>query len=148
MEVILLEKLGRSGGVGDKVSVKSGYARNFLFPYGKAIPATKDNLANFEARRAELLKAAAEKLAGAQSRADKLNGMAIIISANAGDEGKLFGSVGTRDIADALTAAGQPVGKSEVLLPAGALRETGEFEVSLALGSDVIAAIKLTIVAV
>ncbi len=148
MEVILLEKLGRSGGVGDKVSVKSGYARNFLFPYGKAIPATKDNLANFEARRAELLNAAAEKLAGAQSRADKLNGMAITISANAGDEGKLFGSVGTRDIADALTAAGQPVGKSEVLLPAGALRETGEFEVSLALGSDVIAAIKLTIVAV
>jgi large subunit ribosomal protein L9 len=148
MEVILLEKLGRSGGVGDKVSVKSGYARNFLFPYGKAIPATKDNLANFEARRAELLKAAAEKLAGAQSRADKLNGMAITISANAGDEGKLFGSVGTRDIADALTAAGQPVGKGEVLLPAGALRETGEFEVSLALGSDVIAAIKLTIVAV
>ena len=148
MEVILLEKLGRSGGVGDKVSVKAGYARNFLFPYGKAIPATKDNLANFEARRAELLKAAAEKLAGAQSRADKLNGMAITISANAGDEGKLFGSVGTRDIADALTAAGQPDGKSEVLLPAGALRETGEFEVSLALGSDVIAAIKLTIVAV
>jgi len=148
MEVILLEKLGRSGGVGDKVSVKSGYARNFLFPYGKAIPATKDNLANFEARRAELLKAAAEKLSGAQSRADKLNGMAITISANAGDEGKLFGSVGTRDIADALTAAGQPVGKSEVLLPAGALRETGEFEVSLALGSDVVAAIKLTIVAV
>ena len=148
MEVILLEKLGRSGGVGDKVSVKSGYARNFLFPYGKAIPATKDTLANFEARRAELLKAAAEKLTGAQSRADKLNGMAITISANAGDEGKLFGSVGTRDIADALTAAGQPVGKSEVLLPAGALRETGEFEVSLALGSDVIAAIKLTIVAV
>ena len=148
MEVILLEKLGRSGGVGDKVSVKSGYARNFLFPYGKAIPATKDNLANFEARRAELLKAAAEKLSGAQSRADKLNGMAITISAHAGDEGKLFGSVGTRDIADALTAAGQPVGKSEVLLPAGALRETGEFEVSLALGSDVIAAIKLTIVAV
>ena len=148
MEVILLEKLGRSGGVGDKVSVKSGYARNFLFPYGKAIPATKDNLANFEARRAELLKAAAEKLSGAQSRADKLNGMAITISANAGDEGKLFGSVGTRDIADALTAAGQPVGKSEVLLPAGALRETGEFEVSLALGSDVVAVIKLTIVAV
>lgn len=147
MEVILLEKLGRSGGVGDKVSVKAGYARNFLFPYAKAIPATKDNLANFEARRAELLKAAAEKLSAAQGRADKLNGMAITITANAGDEGKLFGSVGTRDIADALTAAGQPVGKSEVLLPAGALRETGEFEVNLALGSEVVAAIKLTIVA-
>jgi large subunit ribosomal protein L9 len=147
MEVILLEKLGRSGGVGDKVSVKSGYARNFLFPYGKAIPATKENLANFEARRAELLKAAAEKLSVAQGRADKLNGLVISISANAGDEGKLFGSVGTRDIAEAITAAGQQVGKSEVLLPAGALRETGEFEISLALGSDVTASIKLTIVA-
>lgn len=147
MEVILLEKLGRSGGVGDKVSVKSGYARNFLFPYGKAIPATKENLANFEARRSELLKAAAEKLAVAQGRADKLNGLAITISANAGDEGKLFGSVGTRDIADAITAAGQQVGKSEVLLPAGALRETGEFDISLALGSDVTAVVKLTIAA-
>ena len=115
MEVILLEKLGRSGGVGDKVSVKSGYARNFLFPYGKAIPATKDNLANFEARRAELLKAAAEKLAGAQSRADKLNGMAITISANAGDEGKLFGSVGTRDIADALVTHGKAQGAACVI---------------------------------
>jgi large subunit ribosomal protein L9 len=147
MEVILLEKMGRSGNVGDKVNVKSGYARNFLFPYGKAIPATKDNLASFESRKAELLKAAAEKLAVAQGRADKLNGMAITISANAGDEGKLFGSIGTRDIAEALTAAGQAVGKSEVLLPAGALRETGEFDINLALGSEVTAAIKLTIVA-
>ncbi|HTR01180.1 MAG TPA: 50S ribosomal protein L9 [Candidatus Acidoferrum sp.] len=147
MEVILLEKIGRSGGVGDKVNVKAGYARNFLFPYGKAIPATKENLANFEARKAELLKAAAEKLAVAQGRADKLNGLAISISANAGDEGKLFGSVGTRDIADAITAAGQQVGKSEVLLPAGALRETGEYDINLALGSDVTATIKLSVVA-
>lgn len=148
MEVILLEKMGRSGNVGDKVNVKSGYARNFLFPYGKAIPATRENLASFESRKAELLKAAAEKLAVAQGRADKINGMVITISANAGDEGKLFGSIGTRDIAEALTAAGQPVGKSEVLLPAGALRETGEFDVHLALGSEVTAAIKLTIAAV
>ncbi len=147
MEVILLEKLGRSGSVGDKVNVKSGYARNFLFPYAKAIPATRENLANFEARKIELLKAAAEKLAVAQGRADKLNGLAIVIAANAGDEGKLFGSVGTRDIADAITAAGQQVGKSEVLLPDGALREIGEFSINLALGSEVTAAIKLNIVA-
>ena len=148
MEVILLEKLGRSGSVGDKVNVKSGYARNFLFPYAKAIPATKENLANFEARKVELLKAAAEKLSVAQGRADKLNGLAVIIAANAGDEGKLFGSVGTRDIAEALTAAGQPVGKSEVLLPDGALRELGEFSINLALGSEVTVTVKLTIVAV
>jgi len=147
MEVILLEKLGRSGSVGDKVSVKAGFARNFLFPYAKAIPATKENLANFEARKIELLKAAAEKLAVAQVRADKLNGLTITIAANAGDEGKLFGSVGTRDIADAITAAGQQVGKSEVLLPDGALREAGEFNVSLSLGSEVSASIKLFIVA-
>jgi len=147
MEVILLEKLGRSGSVGDKVNVKAGYARNFLFPYAKAIPATKENLANFEARKVELLKAAAEKLSVAQGRADKLNGMVITISANAGDEGKLFGSVGTRDIAEAITAAGQQVGKSEVLLPDGALRELGEFSINLALGSEVTASVKLTIVA-
>lgn len=147
MEVILLEKLGRSGGVGDKINVKAGYARNFLFPYSKAIPATKENLANFEARRAELLKVAAEKLSDAQARADKINGMAVTISANAGDEGKLFGSVGTRDIADAITAAGQPVSKAEVLLPDGAIRETGEFDVALSLGSEVTANIKLSVVA-
>lgn len=147
MEVILLEKLGRSGGVGDKISVKAGYARNFLFPFAKAIPATKENLANFEARKAELLKAAAERLAVAQARADKLSGVVVTISANAGDEGKLFGSVGTRDIAEAATAAGHQIGKSEVLLPTGALRETGEYEISLSLGSEVTTTIKLQIVA-
>lgn len=147
MEVILLEKLGRSGGVGDKINVKAGYARNFLFPYSKAIPATKENLANFEARRAELLKAAADKLAAAEARAAKLNGLEISIQANAGDEGKLFGSVGTRDIAEAITAAGHEVTKSEVLLPDGAIRELGEYEVALALGSDVTTTIKLSVVA-
>lgn len=146
MEVILLEKVGRMGNVGDKVNVRSGYARNFLFPFAKAIPATRDNLANFEARKAELLKVAAEKLSAAQARADKLNGLVITIEANAGDEGKLFGSVGTRDIAEAITAAGQAVEKSEVLLPAGALREIGEFDVSLYLGSEVSASIKLHVV--
>lgn len=148
MEVILLEKMGRNGSVGDKVSVKAGYARNFLFPYSKAIPATKENMANFEARKAELLKAAAEKMSVAQGRADKLNGLVVTISANAGDEGKLFGSVGTRDIAEAITAAGHQVTKSEVLLPMGALREVGEYEINLNLGSDVTAAIKLSVVAV
>jgi large subunit ribosomal protein L9 len=146
MEVILLEKVGRVGNVGDKINVKSGYARNFLFPFAKAIPATKENLADFEARKAELLKAAAEKQAAAQVRADKLEGLAITIEANAGDEGKLFGSVGTRDIADAITAAGQKVEKSEVLLPDGALRETGEYDIQLSLGSEVIATIKLSVV--
>jgi large subunit ribosomal protein L9 len=146
MEVILLEKVGRMGNVGDKVNVRSGYARNFLFPFAKAIPATRDNLANFEARKAELLKVAAEKQSAAQARADKLNGLVITIEANAGDEGKLFGSVGTRDIAEAITAAGQAVEKSEVLLPAGALREIGEFDVSLYLGSEVSATIKLHVV--
>ncbi len=147
MEVILLEKVGRMGNVGDKVNVKSGYARNFLFPFTKAIPATKENLANFETRRAELLKVAEGKLSAAQARAAKLNGMSITIAANAGDEGKLFGSVGTRDIADAITLAGQPIEKSEVLLPAGALREIGEFTVALSLGSEVTAEIKLQITA-
>jgi large subunit ribosomal protein L9 len=147
MEVILLEKVGRMGNVGDKVNVKSGYARNFLFPFSKAIPATKENLADFEARKAELLKIAAGKLAAAQARADKLGGLSVTIEANAGDEGKLFGSIGTRDIADAITAAGHAVEKSEVLLPDGALRETGEYEVDLSLGSDVIVTIKLAVVA-
>ena len=147
MEVILLEKVGRMGNVGDKVNVKSGYARNFLFPFTKAIPATKENLANFEARKAELLKVAASKLSAAEARAAKLNGMSVTIEANAGDEGKLFGSVGTRDIAEAITAAGQPVEKSEVLLPAGALREIGEFTIALALGSEVTAEVKLQIIA-
>ncbi|MEY3659815.1 MAG: 50S ribosomal protein L9 [Pseudohongiellaceae bacterium] len=147
MEVILLEKLGRTGGVGDKINVRAGYARNFLFPFSKAIPATKENLANFEARKAELLKAAAERLSAAEARASKLAGLSVTISANAGDEGKLFGSIGTRDIADAVTAAGHAVGKSEVLLPTGVLREVGEYDINLSLGSEVIVGIKLHIVA-
>ena len=146
MEVILLEKVGRVGNVGDKINVKAGYARNFLFPFAKAIPATKENLADFEARKSELMKAAADKLAAAQARADKLNGMTVRIEANAGEEGKLFGSVGTRDIAEAVTAAGQKVEKSEVLLPTGALREVGEYEIQLSLGSEVMATVKVSIV--
>lgn len=148
MNVILLEKVGKVGGVGDQVNVKSGYARNFLFPFSKAIPATKSNIADFDARRAELVKASDEKMAKAQARAERLEGMTITIEANAGEEGKLFGSIGTRDIAEALTTAGQPVEKSEVTLAQGALRETGEFQVSLSLGSEVKAEINLLVTAI
>ena len=145
MNVILLEKVGKIGEVGDQVNVKAGYARNFLFPFSKAIPATKENVADFDARKDELLKAANEKLAGAEGRAAQLNGTTITIEANAGEEGKLFGSIGTRDIAEALVAAGHEVEKSEVQLAEGALRTTGDFSINLSLGSDVNAEISLKI---
>lgn len=145
MQVILLEKVGNLGDLGDQVNVKSGFGRNFLIPYGKAVPATKANVAEFEARRAELEKAAAEKLAVAESRAESLNGLVVTIEANAGEEGKLFGSIGTRDLADAITAAGQEVAKSEVLLPDGAFREIGEYDVDLQLHSDVTVTVKIVV---
>jgi len=147
MEVILLEKLANLGNLGDKVNVKPGYGRNFLIPKGKAVAATAANVESFEARRAELEKAAAEILAAAQARADKLEGMNVEIARNAGDEGKLFGSVGTADIAEAINAAGVEIEKSEVRLPLGALRETGEFDVDVQVHSDITASIKVTIVA-
>ncbi len=147
MEVILLEKVANLGNLGDKVTVRPGYGRNYLIPYGKAVPATKENLEKFEARRAELEKQAAEKLAAAQARAEALEGKEIAITAKAGDEGKLFGSVGTRDIAEAISATGTEVHKSEVRLPQGPLRETGEFDITLQLHTDVTAVIKLAIVA-
>lgn len=125
MNIILLDKIANLGGLGDQVTVKSGYARNFLFPQGKAVPATKDNVEKFEARRAELEAKIAEQLAAANARAEKVAELAeVTIAAPAGDEGKLFGSVGTRDIADAITAAGVEVQKAEVKLPTGTLRET------------------------
>jgi len=145
MNVILLEKVGKIGEVGDQVNVKAGYARNYLFPFAKAIPATKENVADFDARKEGLLKAANEKLSGAEGRAAKLNGVAITIEANAGEEGKLFGSIGTRDIADALTAAGHEIEKSEVQLPEGALRSTGDYVIILSLGSEVSAEISLKV---
>jgi len=148
MEVILLEKIAKLGDLGDKVSVKPGYGRNFLIPRGKAVPATGDNLARFEARRAELEAAAAEAVAGAEVRREQLQGLgAIAIGANAGEEGKLFGSVGTRDIAAAVTAMGVELNKSEVRLPEGAFRETGEYEVSVHLHTDVDATIHIQVVA-
>lgn len=147
MEVILLEKVGKLGALGDKVTVKAGYGRNFLVPYGKAVPATASNVAEFEARRAELEKAAAEKLGAAEGRAEELNEKAVTITSKAGDEGKLFGSIGVRDIADAVTAAGVEVSKSEVRLPEGPLREVGEYDITIQLHSDVSAVIKLSVVA-
>ncbi|SFF94097.1 MULTISPECIES: 50S ribosomal protein L9 [Neptunomonas] len=147
MEVILLEKMGKLGELGDKVSVKSGFGRNYLFPQGKAVPATADNVAKFEERRAGLEKIAAEKLGAANVRAEALSGFAVTIASKAGDEGKLFGSIGTRDIADALTAAGQAVDKSEVRLPEGALRHVGEFEVVLHLHPEVNATATVSVVA-
>lgn len=147
MEVILLENIGNLGGLGDKVNVKAGYGRNFLIPQGKAVAATASNLVEFEARRAELEAAAATVLAAAETRAEAINGVGLLtIEANAGEEGKLFGSIGTRDIADALTAAGTEVDKSEVRLPDGALRELGEYEVSIQVHHDVTSMVVVAVV--
>ena len=147
MEIILLEKIANLGNLGDKVAVKAGYARNFLLPFGKATPATAENVAAFEARRAELEKLAAEKKAEADARAAQLAELTVTIAANAGEEGKLFGSIGTRDIADAVTAAGVAIEKSEVRLPDGALRNVGEFDVVVQLHTDVETTVKLVVVA-
>ena len=148
MEVILLDKIAHLGGLGDKVSVKSGFARNYLFPQGKAVMATKDNLAAFEARRAEREAKLADVLSAAEARAEKINALeTVTIASKAGDEGKLFGSIGTRDIADAVTAAGVEVAKSEVRLPNGVLRTTGEHEVSFQVHSEVFAKLTVNVVA-
>ncbi len=147
MDVILLEKVGKLGGLGDKVTVKSGFGRNFLVPFGKAVPANAENVAQFEARRAELEKAAADKLAAAEARAAELNETSVTITSKAGDEGKLFGSIGVRDVADAVTAAGMEVSKSEVRLPEGPIRAVGDFEIDIQLHSDVTATINLSVVA-
>jgi large subunit ribosomal protein L9 len=146
MEVILLQSIDNLGGPGDKVSVKSGYGRNYLVPTGRAVLATAENLAEFEKRRAELEKQAAEVLAVAEARREKLEGLSITITSKAGDEGRLFGSIGTSDIANAVTAAGVELEKREVRLPDGPFHVTGEFEVQLHLHSDVDATLKLEIV--
>mgnify|MGYP000710599744 CR=1 FL=1 len=147
MEVILLDNVGKLGALGDKVAVKSGYARNFLFPQAKAVPATADNLKAFEARRAELEKAAQEALDQANGRAQALEGFSVTITSKAGDEGKLFGSIGSRDIADAISAAGQAIEKSEVILSEGPLRTVGEHEVRLQLHAEVSQNVVVTVVA-
>ena len=145
MEVILLEKVGRRGGLGDRVTVKGGYARNFLLPQGRAVLANEANVAEFETRRAELEKAAKEQLDAAIARAEGLNEKVVAITAKAGDEGKLFGSVGTRDIAEAAEATGLTLDKSEVRLPEGPLRTTGEHEVQCQVHAEVFATITVAI---
>ncbi|MCK5888447.1 MAG: 50S ribosomal protein L9 [Methylococcales bacterium] len=138
MEVILLEKIANLGGLGDKVSIKAGYGRNYLIPQRKAVAATADKIKEFEARRADLEKIAAEKLKEAQSRADALNKVTVAIAHKAGEEGKLFGSIGTQNIADALTEAGVKVEKSEVRLPDGVIRHIGSYEIDINFHTDVI----------
>lgn len=146
MDVILLEKVGKLGAIGDKVAVKAGFGRNFLIPQGKAVFATEANLADFEQRRAELEAAAADKLGKAEARAAKLAQLAsVTISAVAGDEGKLFGSIGARDIAAAVSSAGVELAKSEVKMPEGPLRELGEFEVTIQLHSDLSTSIQVVV---
>ena len=148
MEVILLENVGSLGTLGDTVTVKPGYGRNFLIPQGKAVPATEENVAKFETRRAELEAAAAAALSAAEARAQAIGGLAkVSIAATAGEEGKLFGSVGTRDIADAVTAGGVEVDKSEVRLPEGVIRELGEYQIVIQLHGDVSASIAVDVVA-
>ena len=147
MEVILMEKVVNLGNLGDVVKVKDGYARNFLIPQGKAKRATKANMEAFAARKAELEKAAAEKLAAAQARAEKLAGFKLTIARKAGVDGRLFGSVTNVDIAEALQAQGFDVVRSEVRMPEGPFKALGEYELTLALHSDVETQIKVSVVA-
>jgi large subunit ribosomal protein L9 len=147
MELILLQKVKNLGDLGDKVNVKPGYGRNFLLPTGKATRATSANLAQFEARRAEYEAKAKEHLAGAEGRQAKLEGAEVTVSANASPEGKLFGSVTARDIAEALTAKGFQVDKSEVIQSAGPIRNTGEYDVIVSLHADIQSTVKVFVVA-
>ena len=147
MQIILLEKVVNLGNLGDVVKVKDGYARNFLIPQKKAKRATPAAMAEFEARRAELEKAAAEKLAAAQAVADKLNGTNVTVTRKAGMDGRLFGSVGNADVAEALKAAGFDVDKAAVRMPEGPLKAIGEFPLDIALHTDVLANITVTVAA-
>jgi large subunit ribosomal protein L9 len=148
MEVILLDKVANVGVLGEKVTVKSGYARNFLIPQGKAVFASPDNIAAFEQRRAELEQQAAESLAAAEARKAQLNALedGITITHKVGDEGKLFGSVGTTDIVTACAAAGVEIVKSEVRLPEGTLRLVGDYEVTIHLHTDVETSLKIKVI--
>ena len=147
MEVILLDNIGKLGGLGDKVTVKPGYGRNYLVPYGLAVPATKDNVEAFEAQRAELEAQAAERKSEAEARAEQLNDIELSLVAKAGDEGKLFGSIGPRDLADALAQAGIDVAKSEVRMPEGPIRKTGEYDITLQLHAEVTSSVRIVVVA-
>ncbi|HXS28343.1 MAG TPA: 50S ribosomal protein L9 [Steroidobacteraceae bacterium] len=147
MEIILLEKVANLGNIGDRVKVRSGFGRNYLLPQGKATLATAENVARFEARRAELERIAHEQLESGQRRAEDLKEFRLTITAKAGTEGKLFGSIGTSDIAEACTRAGHPISRSEVRLPTGPLRTVGEHTVDLHLHADVDVQLPVTIIA-
>ena len=147
MELILLQKVTNLGGLGDKVKVKPGYGRNFLVPQGKAVPATAANIAEFEARRTEYEAKAQASLGDAEARKAKLEGASVTIYANASSEGKLYGSVGPREIAEALTKLGMPVGKSEVVMGEGAIRNVGETEIVVHLHADVETPVKVIVAA-
>jgi len=147
MELILIQKVKNLGNLGDQVNVKSGYGRNYLIPYGKAVPATKANTEAFEARRAEYEEKARQSLSAADARRDKLESAEVTITANASTEGKLYGSVGPAEIAEAFTAAGIPVEKSEVVMGEGAIRRIGEFDVDIRLHADVQIPVKVNVVA-
>jgi large subunit ribosomal protein L9 len=146
MKLILLQKVVNLGALGDAVDVKPGYGRNYLVPQGKAVPATASNVAAFEAKRAEYEAKANQVLAAAQERLAGFEEASVTITANASTEGKLFGSVGTRDIADAFTAAGHKLEKSEVVMSEGPIRRTGEFEVTVHLHADVETKVKVIVV--
>ena len=147
MQVILLEKIANLGDLGDQVSVKSGYGRNYLVPQNKAVPATAENIAQFEKRRAELEQISNERLVEAQSRADKISGAQVTITSKAGEEGKLFGSITVRDIAEAAGRRDIRLDKSEILLPDGPLRTLGEYDGDTKLHPEVIATLKVTVIA-
>jgi large subunit ribosomal protein L9 len=146
MEIILLQKVANLGNIGDRVKVKSGYGRNFLLPQGRATLATPENVAKFEARRAEFEKTARQELEGAQARAATLEGFTLTLTAKAGGEGKLFGSVGTADIADGAKQAGRQIERAEVRMPNGPIRQAGEHSVQIHLHSDVTVDLKVVIV--
>ena len=148
MNVILMDRIRNLGELGDRVEVKPGYGRNYLIPQGKAVPATPDNVKYFEARRAELEKAAKERLGVDQARADKVNGMNLTISARVGEEGKLYGSVSTNEIIDAIKAAGGDISKQEIQMPEGQIRQVGDYEIKLSLHhGDVTATVNISVVA-
>ncbi len=147
MNVILLDKVENLGAIGDLVSVKPGYGRNFLLPQGKAALATRENIAEFEARRVDLEKSAAVDMSAARARADLVDGMELVIPANVGSEGKLFGSVGPIDIAEAFAKVGVEVARSEIRMPDGPIHEVGDFTIGLHLHSEVNADVVVKVVA-
>ena len=146
MQVILLDKIGKLGNLGDQVSVKAGFGRNYLLPYGLAVPATAENQAAFEAQRAELEAQVAERKTEAEARAAQLNEIELSLVAKAGEEGKLFGSIGPRDLAEAIAQSGIDLAKSEVRMPEGPLRNTGEYDIVLQLHAEVTATVRVVVV--